>query len=306
MADYLPISVIIPHRNRSIVSRAIESVRRQTAPPAEIIVVDDASLPEYRQALHQHAAGARIVYLDRRHGPAAAKNAGIEAASQKWVALLDDDDEWLPNKLERQWQILSSDPSLSAVSSAMTVVSDGGPTRTMGSHTPTIMTLEAALEGTVAMTQTMVIRTADMRALGGFDASMVPVADREFWIRFTQAGYRGYFDREPLAILNRRRMQRVTGSWLNNVRGHWKLVEKHRDLFEMEAQTPVRQARSKGLRRVGLERGAVLGRLIYSCGCVYGGHGAALLELMFTGKMPDVPYSRTLVPSAKAFRTGAG
>ena len=193
MNDSLPVSAIVTHYNRSdLIGAAVESIRRQTAQPAETIIVDDASLPEHRDALRKYSPGARVIYLDKHRGPSAARNAGIEAATQDWVAFLDDDDEWLPGKLERQWSILREDEALSAVAGALIVAYDGLAHHTQVSHSPAITTLSAALEGTLASMDTILIRAADIRALRGFDANFVRFEDKEFWIRFTAAGYRGY------------------------------------------------------------------------------------------------------------------
>lgn len=98
------VSVVIPTANRpSLVARAIRSVIQQTFQDLEIVVVMDGEDPQVRQAL-QHVDDPRLyVYaLDQHRGPGAARNAGITHARAPWVALLDDDDEWLPRKLERQ------------------------------------------------------------------------------------------------------------------------------------------------------------------------------------------------------------
>lgn len=293
MSELLPVSVIVPHHNRShLIGAAIESIRRQTLPPAEIVIVDDGSLAEHRDELTRYSMGTtRVLYLDKTKGPAHARNAGIEAASQEWIAFLDDDDEWLPGKLERQWNILREDQSLSGVASAMTIVFDDRPHSALVSHSPEIITLPAALLGTVAMLQTTIIRGSDIRAVQGFDPACVPFEDKEFWIRLTAAGYRVYYDTEALAILNRRRMKRLTSYWRTYAAAQFVVIAKHRDLYtSVYGPGAVNRERSKCLRRVGLERGGILGRLIYASGCVLGGAMPPLVKLATTGRMQDVPY----------------
>lgn len=104
-----PVSVVIPTYNREDrLPSAIRSVLEQTAPPAEIIVVDDGSTdgtPALVRAMPE------VRYLRQENlGVSAARNHGIRAARHDWIALLDSDDEWLPRKLERQWSALEREP----------------------------------------------------------------------------------------------------------------------------------------------------------------------------------------------------
>ncbi len=288
----LPVSVVIPHRNRKIVARAVESIRRQSAQPSEIIIVDDGSLPEHRKALPEIAPEAKIAWLDTPHGPSKARNVGVDMAQEEWIAFLDDDDEWLPNKLERQWNTLVEDRSLSGCASAMTIVADNMEPVDLISHSPAIITVEAALIGTVAMLQTALLRRPDIQSAGGFDETLMRFEDKEFWIRYAAAGFRAYYDREPLAILNRRRMRRLTANWRGNLAAQLQVIEKHAGLYrEAFGRNAVRRERYNAVRRIGLECGAIVGRGIYLRGCLQGGKVKSILRLLTTGRMDDVPYT---------------
>ena len=98
------ISVIIPTLDRpTLLLRAIGSVLRQTHRELEIIVVVDRPDPETASAVQSVGdARVRLVLNPHPSTAAAARNAGADHASGEWLAFLDDDDEWLPNKLERQ------------------------------------------------------------------------------------------------------------------------------------------------------------------------------------------------------------
>lgn len=97
-------SVVIPvYNRRALVGRAIRSVLAQKGVDFEVIVVDDASddgTPE--QVREEFGDAVKIVRLAANSGVSAARNRGIETAAGEWIALLDSDDEWLPNKLARQ------------------------------------------------------------------------------------------------------------------------------------------------------------------------------------------------------------
>lgn len=104
------VSVVIPTHNRaSLLPRALLSVRRQTRPPEEILVVDDGSTDGTAGMVASEFPEVRLL-AQRHRGVSAARNRGIELASCEWIALLDSDDEWRPEKLERQLAALSKRP----------------------------------------------------------------------------------------------------------------------------------------------------------------------------------------------------
>jgi glycosyltransferase involved in cell wall biosynthesis len=100
----MQVSVIIPTFNRAaVIGRAIKSVLAQTHSVHEIIIVDDASSDNTVQASLNCYPACRIIQFRRNQGAQAARSAGIQAATGEWIAFLDSDDWWLPQKLE--WQL---------------------------------------------------------------------------------------------------------------------------------------------------------------------------------------------------------
>lgn len=114
------VSVIIPTRNRSfLLSRAIESVLNQKYNEIELIVVDDASEDNTSQVVEryrQRFRNFRYIRNNSQCGGAKARNIGISVASGKYISFLDDDDEWLSEKVEFQQRFLNSHPDVMAVS----------------------------------------------------------------------------------------------------------------------------------------------------------------------------------------------
>ena len=110
MSKNILVSVVIPTYGRSeLLGRAIDSVLDQTYDNIEIIVVDDNdSNSEHRMhtenVLQTYLKNDQITYLkhEKNSGGSVARNTGIKASSGEYVALLDDDDEWFPEKLEKQ------------------------------------------------------------------------------------------------------------------------------------------------------------------------------------------------------------
>jgi glycosyltransferase involved in cell wall biosynthesis len=106
------VSVVLPcYRNAATIGRALASLASQTAPPAEIIVVDDASDDDSAaRARCSGVAGLRVKRLESNLGPGGARNAGWREASQPYIAFLDADDAWHPRKLELQFGWMQSHP----------------------------------------------------------------------------------------------------------------------------------------------------------------------------------------------------
>jgi glycosyltransferase involved in cell wall biosynthesis len=104
MVDTPEVSVVIPTRNRpELVSRAVDSALAQTLRQIEVIVVIDGCDPATRQVLSSYDdPRLRVAELPVSAGAPTARNVGARHARAEWTALLDDDDEWLPNKLETQ------------------------------------------------------------------------------------------------------------------------------------------------------------------------------------------------------------
>ncbi len=97
--DHPTISVVIPaHNEANRIAGALESVLAQTRPPLEILVVDDGSTDDTAGVAERF--GARVIAHQKNLGISAARNRGIDEATGEWIALLDADDRWMPERLE--------------------------------------------------------------------------------------------------------------------------------------------------------------------------------------------------------------
>src|SRR4030042_1653484 len=111
----MKVSVIIPVYNRAeLIAQAVESVLRQSFSDFELLVVDDGSSDGTWEALQR--CGPRIRALPQEHrGASAARNLGIQTAAGEYLAFLDSDDLWQPQKLARQVQYLDQHPEVAHV-----------------------------------------------------------------------------------------------------------------------------------------------------------------------------------------------
>lgn len=105
------VSVIIPTYNRATtLTRAIDSILQQTVQLTEIIVIDDGSTDHTKETLNQYENKITLIEQSNQ-GVSSARNTGIKAAQSTWIALLDSDDAWHPDKLNAQVQALQDNPS---------------------------------------------------------------------------------------------------------------------------------------------------------------------------------------------------
>ena len=122
------VTVIIPTRNRAqLLKVAVGSVLAQRGVDLEIVVVDEGSTDETPSLLGRIEGGhVRVIRHDSPRGVAAARNAGIAAANAPWLAFLDDDDFWCPDKLQLQLEALAAEPGAAWCCVGSLVVGTGG------------------------------------------------------------------------------------------------------------------------------------------------------------------------------------
>lgn len=113
----VPVSAVIPcFRCSKTIGRAVTSIAQQTIKPAEVILVDDASgdgtLSVLQELSQAYPGWIKVLRLSENRGAASARNAGWEAASQPYIAFLDADDEWHPEKLRIQYEYMCSNPEV--------------------------------------------------------------------------------------------------------------------------------------------------------------------------------------------------
>lgn len=112
--DAVPISAVVPAYDATgYLAETLASVRGQTEPVDDVVVVDDGSGDE--TAAVARSQGARVVEHAENRGVAAARNTGVRAAENEWVAFLDADDLWKPRKIERQYDVVRRHPDVRVV-----------------------------------------------------------------------------------------------------------------------------------------------------------------------------------------------
>ena len=182
---------MIPTRERPRELRwALAAALAQRDVALEAIVVEDGAAEPYAAAT---VAGfgderARALILSPRRGPAAARNAGIEAARGDWVAFLDDDDEWAEGKLRAQLDALASGHAEWGWCGASMIRADGSEIYVQPTPEPErIGEFLQHYNAVPGSSSSVIARTALVRELGGFDERFTHLGDWDLWIRLAAA-----------------------------------------------------------------------------------------------------------------------
>jgi len=235
------VSVVIAAYNcAGYLPDAVESVRSQTYEDYEVIIVDDGSTDETWRAIEELAASwPRIRPLRAEHaGTPANKNRGMFAARGEWIALLDADDIWLPEKLQRCMDFLAEHPDLSIVYTPMAVarLDTGEVIKGHSKKCHAGRLTEKIFHSIFVHDPAVVFHRRVLDECGGMDEEMLVGSGHEFWLRVSLKFEFGLID-EPLA---RRRWSQSSLTRSNRSRG--------------------RRLKARMLERFYLEHGDILAR----------------------------------------------
>ena len=184
------VSVIIITYNRStLLGSAIASVLNQTYQDFELIVVDDAS-PDNTAEVVRGINDPRIRYIrhETNQREAGARNTGVQNARGEYIAFLDDDDEWLPEKLQRQVEVLDGSPQeVGAVYTGFVKIGllTGKSIERVIPTKRGIIFQEMLTQNWVGTPSTVLLRKTCFQKVGLFDQALVFGPDYDMWIRIS-------------------------------------------------------------------------------------------------------------------------
>jgi glycosyltransferase involved in cell wall biosynthesis len=207
------VSVIIPTYNRAgCIGEAVESALNQTYKDFEIIVVDDGSTDNTKEVLEPCLDRIRYLYQNNA-GVSAARNLGIQEASGQWVAFLDSDDVWMPEKLAVQMSFVHKHPQVVLHSVNARVPKEGFRAETSYAHSNFALTehkgiierpfVVSLLHSTLVMPPTVVCKKDAAQAAGLFDESLSIYEDFDFMCRMATQGSWGYCQDELVQVIRR-------------------------------------------------------------------------------------------------------
>jgi glycosyltransferase involved in cell wall biosynthesis len=166
------VSVVVRSYNRAdYLGQALDSVLAQTLAPTQVVVVDDGSTDATRGLLEAYRGRVEVIELPHSGNPAAVLNAGLRAADGDYVALLDSDDVWLGDKLERQLALLGADERIGFAYGNACLLTDGR-------RSPPVLRADQIVQGQLLQTvvrdmcvhpSTLVVRRIWLDRIGPLD-----------------------------------------------------------------------------------------------------------------------------------------
>jgi len=229
------ISVVIPTYNRKeALARAVSSVVAQSWAQWELIVVDDGSTDNTEEALWPFS-DPRILYVrhTENRGGSAARNSGISRARGEYVAFLDSDDEWFPEKLAEDVAAFSR-PGVGLVYCGKELVDPDG--RVLLRRIPSLegeLYRQLLAHDFIGSCSRVAVRRDILEAIGGFDENLPARQDWDLWVRAAKLGKVGCVRK----CLVRRHLghEQISGSLKRICDGHAKVVEKYYKEFDAAA-----------------------------------------------------------------------
>ncbi len=247
------VSVVIPAYNcERFISTAIESVLEQTYKDYEIIVVDDGSTDNTAKVLSR--LNSKIKYIFQTNGgPAKGRNTGILNARGEYVAFLDADDAWLPNKLKMQMEVLEKRSNLGLIYSDIYIIDDryfvdrNSGLRAFQVRPPHRgKVLKTLFLVNFIPTTSVVMRKECFEKIGLFNPILSPIEDYDRWLRLSVFYEVDYIDRalakyrDHVSIFRKNRILTITNiiNTLNGVAREYHVV---RDTFGKEVNQRISQ-----------------------------------------------------------------
>ena len=198
--SYTMISVIVPTYNRAQqLPRALDSILCQSCSPKEIIVVDDGSTDETSALMTSEYP--EIVFIQQQNtGVSSARNVGIKRASGDWIAFLDSDDEWLPEKLEIQMKALYENPGEKICHTNEIWIRNGKRVNPKKKHEKFGgWIFQKCLPLCCISPSSVIIHKSIFKEIGLFDYSLPVCEDYDLWLRITARNPVLYIE-EPFLI----------------------------------------------------------------------------------------------------------
>ncbi|WP_163580501.1 glycosyltransferase family 2 protein [Gracilibacillus saliphilus] len=223
--DYNLVSVITPtYNSETYIQETIESVLQQTYPNWEMIIVDDGSSDQTIAIIEEYQKEddrIRLIALEKNQGAAVARNTAIENAQGRYIAFLDSDDRWLPEKLERQLTFMQEHDYAFTYTSYLEIHSDDAKNKVV--TIPDAVEYNDLLKNCVIGCLTVILDRDKINEI-----QMVNIRARQdyaLWLNLTRRGFTAFGLQETLAKY-RVRQNSISSNKIKMAKQNWKVYRE--------------------------------------------------------------------------------
>lgn len=224
-------------RSPEMVIRAAESILHQTYENMELIVVDDSPADyderdDVKKAIEKLDGQIQYIRHETNQGACAARNTGLKVAKGTVVGFLDDDDEWMPDKVEKMLPLFS-DPQIALVYCGSHVIESWtGRTYPLNIEFVKEKVFEKLLcRNFIGSTSFPLIRKSALVEIGGFDTQLQASQDHDVWIRLSEK-YKVDYIQEPLVKYCLHQGDNISSNPLKKIAGYERLNSKYQDYLK--------------------------------------------------------------------------
>lgn len=216
------VSIVVPVYNaEKYLERMIKSVQEQTVSNWELLLVDDCSVDTSREIMRKYESDKiHCFYSDKNQGPAGARNIGLSHAKGRYIAFVDSDDLWKPDKLKRQLAFMGQH-NYAFTFTSYEFADESGNTKGVIAHAPEMVTYQDVLKSsTIAPSTTIIDRAQIADELIHMPIGVKRGEDAATWMQILKTGICAYGMDEVLTIYCRHegaysgnKMKAVLGKW---------------------------------------------------------------------------------------------
>jgi glycosyltransferase involved in cell wall biosynthesis len=288
------ISVVIPTHNREeLIARAVRSVQNQTYKDLEILVVSDGSTDGTKAVVESLAKDddrIRFIEYFPAKGGNTARNTGIKASQGEYVAFLDDDDEWLSDKLECQIKVMESSEKIGLVYTGVHIIYLNEKAEySFRAKEHGDLKERILIDNCIGTTSTVMVRRSLFEKTGLFDEALKARQDYDLWIRFCQVCETGCVPDEKINYYNDTGKVQVSSSTQKYADAIEQINQKYRnEICGLSAEDKVRKKTGEYffLCNTAMRNGEVKDARKYALAAAKAGGGIKAYLFMFVSFLP--------------------
>lgn len=241
-------SVIMPvyKTEKSVIERAIASVKKQSYSNWELLIVDDnpvdSEFKDVVKSLKTENLTENLIFViqDDNHGANVARNIGVNMSKGKWCAFIDADDEWAPYYLEKCKYIIDSNNDVGLISSSYIIVTRGRKVIVDSKLSKGNYYLQELKDDVVSPTSAVMVRREDLLSIKGFDESLPARQDYDTWLRLSRT-VNFVSNSSPSVYIYRNGHESISTNYMKHVNGTLMVLKKIEKLVSKEDYIRIRE-----------------------------------------------------------------